>query len=96
MFAPMCAAPNRPAIATYEAPARFPDGLRHGGTTKIRVTIDATGKALRETVLESSGYAALDRAALKAAKRSEYSPRLAGCKPVAGNYLFVVTFSPGA
>jgi len=57
------------------------------------VSLDANGRVTGERVIHSSGVRALDESALKAAAESQYSPRITDCKPVAGRYLFKVTFS---
>ncbi len=77
--------PNFPfsALQMANGPAR----------TEVMVSLDASGRVTAEQVIESSGVLALDESALRAAKESKYAPRMVDCKPVAGRYLFKVTFN---
>ncbi len=61
--------------------------------TAIMVSLDAQGRVTGEQVIQSSRVQALDDAALKAAAESKYAPRMVACKPIAGRYVFKVTFS---
>ena len=58
---------------------------RIGGTVLLRLFVDSTGKVAAEStrVQESSGYPALDSAALAAAPRLRYAPALHNGTPVA-------------
>lgn len=53
-----------------------------GGTTKVWFYIDETGKVLKTRIHTSSGYEALDDAALRVAHLYEFSPALNRDKPV--------------
>lgn len=44
------------------------------GTVVLRMHVDETGQVLRAAVLESSGHANLDEAALHAARTARYAP----------------------
>jgi len=61
-------------------------------TSMVKITLDPSGQVVDATVFSSSGNDAFDIAALDAAKLSKYSPRIAYCRPVVGDYLFKVTF----
>ena len=58
----------------------------------VAVAADGTPTAFRRD--QGSGNAAMDDAAMKAAKESSYLPKIADCKPVAGHYLFRLVFDP--
>jgi len=60
----------------------------------IAVTIDANGSVSHASVSQGSGNAAIDQAALRAARESSYKPRLVNCVPSAGTYIFRAEFSP--
>lgn len=49
------------------------------GTVVLRMHVDETGQVLRSAILESSGHANLDEAALHAARTARFAPhRIAG------------------
>jgi TonB family protein len=52
----------------------------------VAVTLDTSGNVIAATIYQSSGDAALDQAAIDAAKRSTYSPGAADCKPAGGTF----------
>ena len=62
------------------------------GVSQIEVTLDASGAVMSASVYKSSGSAALDNAALAAARASRYSPALESCHAVGGSYLFRAEF----
>ena len=84
-------APRRdeaPVALDPETPVRYPMALyqqRISGTVLLRLFVDETGKVTPEStrVQESSGYPALDSAALAAAPRLHYAPALRNGIPVA-------------
>jgi len=43
-----------------------------------------------------SGSEELDRASIEAARKSTYEPEIFRCDPVAGTYLFKLTFTVGS
>jgi periplasmic protein TonB len=65
-----------PVRQTFEKPDYPPELRARGveGEVGLELEIDATGKVVRATVLETSNYEAFDRAAVAAAQRNEYSP----------------------
>ena len=79
-------APLRPPVridrgATFEIPPEaWEDGV--GGTTVLRLLISRRGTVDSALVVESSGHAALDSAALAAARRLRYEPAAQGGEPV--------------
>ena len=68
------------------------------GTTVLRLFVDGQGSVVREstTVQESSGFPALDSAALAAAPKLRYAPALQGGIAVAALVLQPITFTPPA
>lgn len=66
----------------FEYPARAYDD-RIGGETRLRIHITAEGRVDSVYVLDSSGHAVLDSAALAGARRLRYRPARQGERPVA-------------
>lgn len=85
------AAPRRdepPVALDPETPVRYPLALyqqRISGTVLLRLFVDENGAVAPEStrVQESSGYPALDSAALAAAPKLHYAPALRNGIPVA-------------
>jgi TonB family protein len=75
--------PRRPAIA--EQQGAF-------GTSQIEVDLDERGQVVRASIYASSQNSVLDGAALDAALRSTYAPRIVNCRPSAGRYVYIVDF----
>ncbi len=65
------------------------------GTVIVRVTIGPDASLLDAAIDESSGNAALDAAALAAARASLYTAPLRDGKPVTAQYLIVYEFKIG-
>jgi len=89
---------NRPVTVLIFMTPAYPDAARdlHLGerTVLIDVRVDANGKVVGEQIRQSADNAALDQASIAAADQTTYSPKVVGCKPVEGHYLFKVTFDP--
>lgn len=87
-FTPMTEAP-RPLNTAEVRQAlleRYPRSLRDAGTgaaPTVWLRIDAGGRVTEAEVSQSSGLAALDRAALEAARRAVFRPARNGDKPIA-------------
>ena len=65
--------------------AALPDGLVLGdGTVRVRVCFDNQGIVTEVTVEQSSGFPALDQAALRAGKQYRFKPGVQGGVPQAG------------
>ncbi len=62
------------------------------GTVRIKVSLAANGAVTNTGVYSTSGNAALDAAALDAARRTTYNPEVFECKPLTGDYLFTADF----
>lgn len=92
-----CATPYVDATATYAAQAIVPSGIRVDRTTFVDLTvvIGPDGSLQSVRVTRSSGNSALDAAAMDAARRSRFSPKILNCAAVTGQYLFRVSFAPG-
>ena len=93
-----CAEPNRDATITKVQQPDYPQSAKPLGlgpvSVQIEVTVDASGNLDRVRVYKSSGNQAIDDAALAAASRSKYSPRIVNCQAVTGYYLFRADFEP--
>ncbi len=63
-----------------------------GGTTKVWFFIDETGKVVKTQIHESSGFEALDEAALKISHLYEFSPAINRDRPVAVWVSLDITF----
>jgi TonB family protein len=91
-----CAAPFRAAAVTAVAPAEIPTiaaGQNVGGIAEVRIVLDPGGRLTEHAVLVSSGNRWLDRAALAAARQSQYHAEVRACAPVGGAYALVVDFA---
>jgi TonB family protein len=91
-----CAAPFRAAAVTAVAPAVLPAiaaGQNVTGVAEIRIVLDPGGRLTDQSVLASSGNRWLDRAALTAARQSEYRAEVRACAPVGGAYALLVDFT---
>lgn len=90
-----------PVALNAESPIEYPRPLFDQGiegSVLLRLYVDSTGVMVPDSsrVLETSGYPALDSAALAGATDLKYSPALRDGKPVAATFLQPVEFrSPG-
>lgn len=64
------------------------------GIAQIKVSLDPTGRVTATALAQSSGNAGLDAVADRLARGATYTPKYANCKPVAGEFVFTVKFSP--
>ncbi len=91
-----------PVPLNAHTPADYPPALlsqRIGGTVLLRLFLSDSGTVVPEStrVQESSGYPALDSAALAAVPRLRYAPALRDGRPVASGFLQPFNFrAPGA
>lgn len=94
---PQCAVPNAPAAIKGQAvEPDYPDIARQQGavgSTSVKVTLDPAGSVSDVAVYKSAGNAALDQAALKAARSTAYTPEITNCVKTAGSYLFQADFT---
>jgi len=90
-----------PVAVNAVSPVIYPVALarqRIEGTVLLRLFADSTGKLIADStrLAESSGYPALDSAALAAVPRLKFSPALLKGVPVAGAFIQPVHFrNPG-
>jgi TonB family protein len=63
-------------------------------TTEMQVAVAADGSVKSVSVSKSSGYLDFDMAAVRAAKRTTYAPKLADCRPVDGIATFKASLAP--
>ncbi|HEX5273964.1 MAG TPA: TonB family protein [Candidatus Rubrimentiphilum sp.] len=89
-----CANPNsdaRVASAFFEVPTIAAlQGV--GGTAGVAIELSPTGSLVSESVIQSTGNPNLDRAALRSARMSRFTPEVSNCSAIGGNYLYTVTF----
>lgn len=95
---PTCSNPNQAAAVIDAISPSYPDSARDLGLGKVavlvQVTIDAQGRLLDAKIYQSSNNAAIDLAALRAARQTTYAPRIANCTPMEGTYIFHADFEP--
>lgn len=95
---PSCSNPNKEASVIEPMSPNYPDSARDLGlgtvSVLVQVTIDAQGRLVDARIYGSSNNAAIDQAALLAARQSRYAPRIANCAPVDGTYIFHADFAP--
>ena len=93
-------APRRdepPVALDAETPVRYPPALylqRISGTVLLRLFVDETGRVAPDStrIQESSGYPAIDSAALSAAPKLSYAPALRNGSPVATLFIQPIHF----
>jgi len=91
-------AEQAPVAVNPVSPVEYPRPLRDQGIegrVLLRLYADSQGKLVPDStrVAESSGYPALDSAAITGAAGLKYSPALRRGRPVAGSFLQPVHFS---
>lgn len=91
-----CAVPNVGATTSRAAEPDYPESARESGTTgevEVLVSLSAAGVPTAAVINKSSGNAALDAAAIRAARESFYLPEIVACQAVNGTYLFLASFT---
>jgi TonB family protein len=89
---------DQPPVATNPvSPMEYPTALLDegiGGRVLLRLFVDSTGQLIGDStrIAESSGYPALDSAALAGAPSLRFSPALRNGRPVAAPFLQPVHF----
>ncbi len=86
---------NTPRLAAGLNPP-YPPGARargEEGRVTVRASVTASGQALSAEVVNSSGYAALDQAALNAVRRARFIPARKGWTAVASDTLLTFRFN---
>jgi TonB family protein len=94
---PADAAEQPPVAVNPVSPVEYPAPLRDQGVegrVLLRLYADSLGHLVRDSIriAESSGYPALDSAAVEGAAALKFSPALRGGRPVAGAFLQPVHF----
>jgi TonB family protein len=93
---------DSPPVALGEPAVEYPPALfiqGISGSVELRLFVDSAGQVVTEstTVQRSSGYPALDSAALAAAPRLRYAPGRREGRPVAMKFLQPIHFRhPGS
>ena len=84
--APQCDVPNREIAVIKYVGAEYPDSARDLGlgpvSVLVRVTVGADGRVEAATIYKSSGNMAIDRASIRAAQQTLYSPKVVDCVAV--------------
>jgi TonB family protein len=91
-----CARPHVVALTTYKVEAEYPESALQqgeGGKVTVKVTLSPTGAIIATTIYKSSGFLALDKSALKAARASRYIPEVENCQRVGGTYLSIYDYT---
>lgn len=86
-----------PVMLNAESPVVYPAALLAegiGGKVILRMYVDTAGRIAQDStrIAESSGYPALDSAALRAAPEFRFAPALHNGAPVAASFLQPVHF----
>ncbi|GAC1655852.1 MAG: hypothetical protein NVS9B12_07150 [Vulcanimicrobiaceae bacterium] len=92
---PSCSAPYTEARTIEKYSPQVPqiaidEGLN--GHAQVKVDLSADGKVVDASIFQSTGNTLLDRAAVEAAERTTYGPKVVDCASVPGSYLFRVDF----
>lgn len=93
---PVCSTPFADARTIEQFVPEMPEMAREeglSGTAEVKVTLSAQGTVTDATIYLSTGSPVLDAAAVDAARRTTYAPKIVDCETVAGEYLFRVEFS---
>jgi TonB family protein len=75
----------------FEMPEIASDMDEHG-TAKVKIDLTSDGNLAQEELYSSSGSRWLDRAAMRSARLTKFTPEIVGCQRVAGSYLYEVEF----
>ena len=99
LVASLACAATRPKLLQKTAPAYPPaeEAAHHGGRVELKITVKDDGTVDAVQVAKGTGFAALDQAAVDAAKAWRFAPATddAG-KPVASEVTFALNFTPPA
>jgi TonB family protein len=98
VIAATCTTPDHEAavVTAVTPPPDAGKGLKAPATAVIQVTIGSDGKLVSAKVAQSSKNPAIDQAALDAASKTTYSPKIVNCEGVTETYAFPYTFDPSA
>lgn len=88
----------RDVTVVTSSPADYPGTATMMGSAPVevlvRVVVEADGRVSSASIYKSSADLAMDQAALRAAIKSTYAPKMIACKAVRGVYFFNATFQP--
>ena len=88
---------NHEASATNAVSPVYPTSAMRlhlpSSSVLVQLTIDPLGTIRNPSVQKSSGNAAIDSAAMRAATASTYSPKVINCRATSATYLFRADFS---
>lgn len=87
---------NLAAIMTYGPPPPYPAASKHKketGTVVVRVVISEQGTVMDASIRQSSGFSALDEAALNAVRRYRFSPTIRDGRPVIASGSIAMPFT---
>jgi TonB family protein len=90
---------NDDVEVTNAAPPDMPKGVlkgNKGAEGGAVVVIAPDGHVVSAKIAQSTGYPALDKSLLSAARNSTYKPALSNCKAIQGSYYFHAVFSGDA
>lgn len=95
--APVSPAEEPPVAINPVSPVRYPDALLEQGIegqVLLRLYVDSAGHVIPDStrIEESSGYPALDSAALVASPELRFSPALRQGRPIAAPFIQPVQF----
>jgi TonB family protein len=62
------------------------------GTAQIKIDLTSDGNLTGAALYASSGNRWLDRAAIKSARMTQFTPEISNCRRVSGSYLYEVRF----
>lgn len=93
---PVAAGPDASALPVRSPRPEYPpQAMRRGesGTVLLQVAVDAEGRPTAVEVVQSSRSRTLDREAVRAVQRWEFSPAIRGGQPVATKVLVPIEFN---
>ena len=90
-----CTSANAPAATVHAVQPMTAIGSTLQGAVQMRLVLDDRGRVVGEDVLSSTSPA-LTQSAIAAARDSTFTAAVANCQAVPGQYVFGVTFTPGA
>lgn len=92
-----CASPDQPPGAVKLAPVDWEPAREIGlaaRTVEAIVTVNSKGDVIGVQLPKSTGDKQLDRAVMKAARQSTYTPQIKDCRPVTGSLLVKFALGP--
>ena len=81
-----------PVVERMPAGSNLPYELGMHGSTRLIVSLSATGELQDVSLSDSSGIKALDAAAIGAARHAAFAPEVRNCEPVGGSYFLTIEY----